>query len=327
MINANITNYIDTHIGSFPINITFAEAVTDFTLGDITLTAQNGNGLTGITYALTGTDATYILSVNVPPDVEGAFTFAITGTVNIDGTPHNVIATSRTFRYDTVFNVPTTFGDPQHDPASPQIVLPITFGEDVLWFDKSDLQVQHIAGAPAHQMDYYVRGQNANYEAVFTPDIDTWGAFSVDITGEVVKEANLVREIVNAHPTLIAYSTLTPTISNIGTPYKTADDWWNIYITFKYPVIGFGIHSIITGIDYERSFIYRGTALDVPPDAPPPPFSADYDYVQAQQQHCVGDWVSVDLQSAEDARYFWVKLQSSSSRMPEVRVQNHGGRG
>lgn len=321
MINANITNHIDTHIGSFPINITFAQPVTNFTSADITLTAQNGNGLTAITHTLTGTGATYILSVNVPPNVEGAFTLAITGTVNINGTPHNVIATPRTFRYDTVFNVPTTFGEPQHNTDTPQIVLPIRFGENVLWFDKSDLHIQHLAGAPAHHIHYYVRGQNANYEAVFTPATDTWGAITVDITGEVAKEANLVREIVNTHPTLITYNTLNPTLANIGTPYKTADDWWNIPITFTHPVIGFGIHTLITGIDHQQAFIYRGTALDAQPTAPPPPFSEDYDYGQAQRQHCVGDWISVDLQSEEQARYFWVKLQSTSPHTPEIRIK------
>ena len=320
MINANITNHIDTHIGSFPINITFAQPVTDFTPADITLTAQNGNGLTAITHTLTGTDATYILSVNVPPNVEGAFTLAITGTVNINGTSHNVIATPRIFRYDTVFNVPITFGDPQYNTATPQIVLPISFGENVLWFDKFDLHIQHLAGAPAHHMHYYVRGQNANYEAVFTPATDTWGAITVDITGEVAKEANLVREIVNTpdahhiqHPqahnrqhrhTLQNRRRLVEHRHNVHTSHHR--------LRHTHP---HHRHRLSASIHISRHSIRRAIQRTATP------FSTDYDYVQAQRQHCVGDWISVDLQSEEQARYFWVKLKSTSPHTPEIRIR------
>ena len=330
MVRANITNDVATHIGNFSVNIAFAEAVTDFVIGDLTFAAVSGNGLTNITRTLTGSGGNYMVNVSVPDGVTGAISVAITGQVMVSGVEQNVVATTKTFRYDTVFDVQTAFLDLRYKDADNAVILPIQFDEDVLWFDKSDLFIDKKAGSEAYLLEHYARGEDADYEVVFHPEGGTWGAIGVDITGEVIKESDLVREIVNVDPVLISYNNLTPTLANVDTPFRSEDGWWNVALSFEYPVIGFGIHSIITGIGHKQDFIYRGLSLDVEPESMPPAFSAVYPFSEVQRKHCVGEWEYVDLKSTEQARYFWVKLLpnnagADSDEVPEILLKDvHG---
>ena len=324
-INAVISNEISTHIGNFTVNIAFSVDVTDFVIEDLTFAAVDGNGLTKIKLLLTGSGGNYMVNVSVPDSVTGAFSVAITGQVMVDGAAERVVATAKTFRYDTVFDVKTNFLDLIYNDIEKNIVLPITFEESVIWFDKSDLSIEKKAGSEAYLLEHYVRGEESDYEVVFLPAGGTWGAMCVDLTGEVIKEADLVREIVHVDPLLISYNNLVPLLANVDTPFKSDDGWWNVGLSFEHPVVGFGIHSIITGIEHKQSFIYRGLSLDVEPEGVPPAFSDVYPFLEVQGKHCVGDWEYVDLMSTEQARYFWVKLRSDEDKMPEILLKDvHG---
>ena len=323
-INAVISNEIGTHIGNFSVNIAFAKDVTDFDISDVAFTAVGGNGLTNINRVLTGSGATYLVNVSVPSAVSGSFSVAITGQVMVDGSAERVVATVKTFRYDTIFDVRTSFLPLRYEDEDDEIILPIQFDEDVLWFDKSDLFVDRKAGSEAFLLEHYVRGEDADYEVVFQPARGTWGAIGVDITGEVIKETDLVREIVHVDPVLISYNNLVPTLADVDTPFMSEDGWWNVGLSFEYPVVGFGIHSIIPGIDHKGSFIYRGLSLDVEPENVPPAFSDVYPFSEVQGKHCVGDWEYVDLKSTEQGRYFWVKLQpgDNEDKEPEILLKD-----
>ena len=270
MINAIISNNVSTHTGNFGINIVFAEAVTGFDISDITFTAVDGNGITGISHTLSGSGASYIVNVSVPSNVQGSFSVNITGMVNVSGTAQNVVATVKTFRYDTVAGVGTTLSPLSYNAAGDQIILPVTFASDVIWFDKSDLDVEKRAGSDAFLLDLYVRGQDRNFDIIFLPAAGTWGAIGVDITGDVINENYLTRKTVDVEALLISYNNLTPTLKDVETPFKSSDGWWNIGLELESPAVGFGIHSIITGIDHQQSFIYRGLRLDVKPAKMPP---------------------------------------------------------
>ena len=324
-INAVISNDISTHIGNFTVNIAFADEITEFALSDVTFAAVSGNGLTNIKRVLTGSGATYMVNISVPANVVGAFSVAITGQVMVDGSSERVVAEAKTFRYDTIVDVQTEFRDLQYNDAENEIILPIQFDEDVLWFDRSDLFVERKAGSEAYLLEHYVRGADADYEVVFIPEEGTWGGFTVDITGEVIKEADLVREIIHIDPLLISYNNLTPTLADVDTPVRSEDGWWNVSLSFEYPVIGFGVHSIITGIEHEQSFIYRGLSMDVMPEDVPPPFSDVYVFEDVQRMHCVGNWKYVDLRSEEAGRYFWVKLRSDEDKEPEILLKDING--
>ena len=320
MINANITNYISTHIGNFNINIAFADDVTNFAVSDITFKAVSGNGITGVSFALSGTDADYMVAVTVPTNKGGAFSVDITGQVTVNGSSQAVVATVRTFRYDTIFDVAAGFGNLTYTDDG-DITLPITYDEDVLWFDKSDLQFTQIAGAGLYDMEYVLIGDDDSYKAIFSGALNTWGAFLIDITGEVVKADDLVREIVNTDPKLISYNKLQPVIDDLGAPSKTADGYWNVSIDFAFPASGFSVDNLIIGVDYSVPVLYQGLTLDVKPSEPPPAYNAEYNFAGSQTIHCVGDWKYLADSSSTQARYFWLKFKSDAAEIPEIALR------
>lgn len=205
MINANITNYTKVHNGAFSINIAFDRSVTDFTKSDITFRAVSGNGITNLTFSeITGIGSSYMLSVTVPKNVAGAFSVEIDGQVSVSGESQSVVATSRTFNYDTIPNVTTTMKQVDYQENG-EISLHLAFSADVLWFDKTDLRIQRMAGDDPALMDYYITGSGREYRVVFQPSLGTRGAILVDIAGSVQKASGLMREIVNITPTMIVY--------------------------------------------------------------------------------------------------------------------------
>ena len=320
MINANITNYVTTHIGNFNINIAFADDVTDFVLSDISITAASGNGRTGLSFALSGSDANYMVAVTVPANKTGSFSVNITGQVTVDSSAQNVVATARTFKYDTVFDIDVGFGVLAYSDGN--ITLPVTFDEDVLWFDKSDLEITPAAGTGLYDMEYVLIGKDDDYDVLFFPELNTWGAFLVDVAGEVVKESDLVREIVNTDPLLISYNTLQPVFDNLSSPIKTADDYWNVAIDFAYAVSGFAVDNLILGVEHAVPVLYQAFSLDVKPSEPPPVYDNMYNFAASQTTHCVGDWKYLaDSRSTGQARYFWLKFKSDASEIPEIELR------
>ena len=205
MINANITNYITVHSGTFSINIVFNTNVTDFTKSDITFRAVSGNGISDLTFSeITGVGSSYMLTVTVPSGVVGAFSVEIDGQVSVSGVSQSVESTSRTFNYDTIPNVTTTMKSVDYQQNG-EINLQVAFSADVLWFDKTDLRIQRMAGDDPSLMDYYITGSGREYRVVFLPARGTRGAILVDIDGSVQRTSGLMREIVNITPTMIVY--------------------------------------------------------------------------------------------------------------------------
>ena len=205
MINANITNYITVHSGTFSINIVFDTNVTDFTKSDITFRAVSGNGISDLTFSeITGVGSSYMLTVTVPSGVVGAFSVEIDGQVSVSGVSQAVESTSRTFNYDTIPNVTTTMKSVDYQQNG-EINLQVAFSADVLWFDKTDLRIQRMAGDDPSLMDYYITGSGREYRVVFLPARGTRGAILVDIDGSVQRTSGLMREIVNITPTMIVY--------------------------------------------------------------------------------------------------------------------------
>lgn len=318
MINANITNFISTHTGNFSINIAFADDVEDFALSKITFRAVSGNGTTGLTFgAVLGSDSSYMVPVQVPAGVEGTFSVEITGQVTVSGSSQPVAATVRTFRYDTIFDVVVGFGNLAYTAAG-DITQPVGFDEDVLWFDKSDLQFTLVAGSGLYDMEYTLLGDGDSYKVIFSGDRNSWGAFLIDLTGYVVKADDLVREIVNTDPKLVSFNKLQPVIDDLGSPYKTEDGYWNVPIDFAFPVSGFSVDNLIIGVDYSVPVLYQGLTLDVKPSEPPPAYDDAYNFAGSQTIHCVGNWKYLADIISTQARYFWLKFKSDAAEIPEI---------
>lgn len=205
MINANITNHTTVHNGTFSINIVFDTNITDFTKSDITFQAVSGNGITDLTFSeITGTGTSYMLTGTVPSGIAGAFSVEISGEVNASGQAQTVHTTPRIFNYDTIPNVTTTMKQVDHHENG-EVTLQVEFSTEVIWFDKTDLRLQWIAGHDLSLMDYYITGSGRTYRIYFQPSNDTQGGMLVDIRGSVQRPSGLIREIINITPILITY--------------------------------------------------------------------------------------------------------------------------
>ena len=318
MVNANITNHTTVHNGTFNINIVFDENVTDFAITDITFTPVSGNGTTGLTFStITGSGTTYMITVTVPTDVEGSFSIAIDGQVSVSGVSQAVIATARTFTYDTITAVTTSFKS-LHYRDNGEIVLRVAFSHDVLWFNKTDLQIKRMTGDDPSLLDYYITGSGREYQTVFVPAPNTRGSVLVDISGSIQRTTGIMREIINTAPILIAYNNLISTPKHISTPFKGTDGYWNVLIAFKHPIIGFGVDKIDISVPATQQVIYQGMSLDEKP-APVPDYTDGYEIVVGTQTyHCVGNWKYLgDSDSVVQGRYFWLRF-STESQNPRI---------
>ena len=210
-----------------------------------------------------------------------------------------------------------------------EIALPIVFGGDVIWFEKTDLTITKVSGSEPAKMCYCVNNKVENgiirddkYKVIFLPAHGTAGAIFVDITGEVIKKANLVGEFAIVDPVLISYNRLPVAIKDMSTPDKTSDGWWNVEVEFEYPVVGLAPGNFIFGVDIaspEDTALYRAATLDVQPTEPPPAFGRNYVPGGYLNQHCVGDWeYEIYYSNTVQAKYFWLKFRTDSQEMPEV---------
>ena len=105
MANANMTNHKRVHYGHFPLNTAFANPVTDVTLDNFQFTTLDGNGIIGLVFnEVMGSpkNISYLVSVEIPANVQGSFRAEIVGTVmNADGVAEPVRSNPRIYAYDT----------------------------------------------------------------------------------------------------------------------------------------------------------------------------------------------------------------------------------
>ena len=218
------------------------------------------------------------------------------------------------------------FEDPNYI-SHDRIELPLSFSSDIIGIDKSNIALKAVAGDDATLMDYHILSglDQANnplknaYNIVLEPAPNTWGALLVQFVGAVLDKTSLAQSLHAITPTLISYNNLTPTGHDFGTPYKTADGWWNVSVDFVNPVVGFATADLILGIPANYPVLYQALTLDVKPTEPPPAYGPKYDFARSQQTHCIGDWQYLaDNTSTEQAKYFWLKFESDSDEMPEI---------
>ena len=327
MVDANITNHTEIHVYDFTYYVLFADNVTGFTDSNITTMAVDGNGITNVMFsAVMGTGALYSVSVSLPADRVGSFSIELSGQVDVSGQMQDINATTQTFSYDTVTHVAATFDRDNiryNDDGS--IELPVIFGEDVQWFDKTDLQLEYATGDDPQRLQHYIRGAGANYDVVFVPGAGTAGAVVVKLSGIVRKASDLVREMVSTTPVLIAYNNLVPAISDITTPYKTEDGYWNTIVTFETPVQNLSVDDMILGINTSAKLMYVGLTLDVMPafvgiaSNEMLLIGDEYDPTLWPSTHYIGQWQYIGTnRTMQQGRYFYIKFISDDVEMPKI---------
>ena len=287
MITANLTTHDVVFIGNFKIAIAFDQDVTGFSVSDLNIGGTvTGNGITGITTALTGADKNYTLSVMLPEGKQGSFSVDISGQVMVDNQAQDVVADPITVHYDTVRETTATFGELRYQNAE-ELSLRIIFDESVFWFDKTDLMLTQIAGDTIFSLNHNLIGKENDYRVIFRPAQNTAGAFKVDITGKMLKTQSSVREVPSVTPKLVVYNNIMPVLVDIGTPEQIAPYTWNTCLAFNVPIVGLAVDDFIYGVQRAGTpALYRAVSLDVKP--PPLPLVGE-DNVHLNA--CIGDWV------------------------------------
>ena len=212
-----------------------------------------------------------------------------------------------------------------------EIEVDVTFDADIESLHRTDFGITKLSGSDIFGSWFFLSGPYSPddpdssveeyYKFHVLPDEDTEGSFLVDIDGGVLPVGGTTVIPVEYIPVLIPYNDLKPVIQEVETPYRGEDDWWNILVVLEHPVMGFGIHSITTGIKHVDDIIYTAQTLDNRPEEVPPDFTdSDGVYPVPEGQHFVNGWEYTDLQNEYQGRYFWVKVKpdEDEDRIPEI---------
>lgn len=262
MTNANITAPTTTQTGNFNVTVTFQSAVPDFTADKITLTAVSGNGITGITFEMTGSGTTYNATFQLPEDVSGSLQIEITGMVTPEGAsnPETVTANTPTVVYNNITNVTATFGSVEYRDDG-VIVVPITFGENVIAPSKAVFQVSHVSGDSLQGVEYRMVGKDDAYELIFEIPQERSGSFQIAAVADVLKESSGIRDNVIATPKTVNYDTRTPRIVDYDIPANyTHGAKFDVRVAYNVPVTGWHVNNTFTEIFIEEG-AHLGAAL------------------------------------------------------------------
>ncbi|MCE7997171.1 MAG: T9SS type A sorting domain-containing protein [Roseivirga sp.] len=157
--------------GAFTASFTFDEAVTDFTLGDISV----GNG-TASSFAGSGTSYT----VTITPSADGTVTVDVPANVAQDGAGNdNTAATQLSIENDEI--APTvTITSTANDPINGVFDITLTFSEDITGLGLADLTLLNSTAAN-------LSGSGAVYTVTVTPTGD--GAVTIDLAAASAQDA------------------------------------------------------------------------------------------------------------------------------------------
>ena len=267
MATANITAPSGTQNGNFNVTVTFASAVEDFTAADITIAAVSGNGITGITFSISGSGMTYNVPFTLPEDVVGSFSISITGQVTVSGVSESVTATARTVSYDNVTNVAATFGTVAYRDGG-VLAVPITFAKSVLAPAKSIFSITRVSGDYLTDVHYRLVGEDKTYTLIFEIPPDRKGSLQIACDGYVLQKGTLLWDDITCSSKTVNYDTRVPFIENYDIPasYVHGEKFdvilqFNVPVTFIPPSEKWPGEQNATFLDH---FIFEGADLGTP---------------------------------------------------------------
>ena len=292
MIDASFSMPTDVQSNTtFNGTLTFVLDVTMFTAADITLTAVDGNGITGVTYTVTEqTPSTYSINFTLPSDVEGAFSVEATGMVLPDGESQEVAIVANPaapiVTYDTSVAVDATWGTPDYTVGEAEIAIPITFMSAVVVptaavFNFSP--VSPLTDADLEGLQSAINGDGTDWILTAKLPLNIEGEVSVDIEGEVFKVSTHVYDTVTIPALTVDVNTLVPEIiktEQFPSPYTPGSrcDFvfqFNTDVEFYDPetfygspdatILDFFVWSGLNDIGQPNMFVYSGTGFPTLP--------------------------------------------------------------
>ena len=231
-----------TNTSPIPVTVTFSEAVTGFTSGDVVVT----NGIVG---AFSGSGTTY--TFNVAPSAQGAVTVDVAAGVAFDPAANGNSAASQLIRtYDTIGATVTIASTAPNVTNTFPIPVTVTFSEAVTGFASGDVVVTNGAvGA--------FSGSGTTYTFNITPAAN--GIVAVDVAAGVAQDAAANGNSAAAQFSRTYDNTVpTVTISSIASnPTKTSPI--PVTVTFSEAVTGFTSGDVVVTNGTVGAFSGTGT--------------------------------------------------------------------
>ena len=260
MPNAVITAPTDTQSGNFNVAVAFGVDVEDFTAANVDISGgPSGNGDTDVLITVSGSGQNYNVFFDLPDDVIGGFTIALTGNVTVSGAAEAITATAKAVTYDNRSTINATWGpiDYQEDGV---IEVPVTFAQAVCYMERSNINLQRVSGTnTVFEVSVHQDSTNAAiwYVRVRVP-IDTSGAFSLNFQRRVLLCPD-VHDDVTIDPLTVNYGYITPFIldSDIPNEYVVGENF-DIKMAFNTKVTGIANNNI------QDVFILEGANLGTP---------------------------------------------------------------
>ena len=301
-VNANLTGHIGTKIGTFQIMLSVAHEVTDLSESDIDITAVGGNGITNVSFTLSGTGLAYILTFTIPDSVEGSFSIDVTGQVTLYGVSVDVIVDAVTVAYDTITEVQidsSNIAYVENDLGEYQIEVDVVFEEALIFLYKENFTLEVISGDRLDDIEYYLIGSGADYKLIFVPKKDISGVFEIGFIGEVTKENGLVMEEVVFANIQVQYNTKIPNLIDYEIPASVIEGVWDVYFEYDEEITGVNIDKFIQeGANLFAPAIYRyiGSGVIDIHASPTPQTASDVNSI-SDLNDVEGDWVKLDIDS------------------------------
>lgn len=146
MPQATISTTREIKTSNFGVLVTLDMPIEDLPKSIVTLRAIFENGITGVDFSVSGAGTTWNLMFVVPSEKDGTFEVSIAGEVTVVGEsePEAVsVLQPLVVRYDTTTAVTAEWGDVVYD-FDGLLMLPITFGEEITLFHKSDFTIETV---------------------------------------------------------------------------------------------------------------------------------------------------------------------------------------
>ena len=280
MANGTLSTANEVQTGIFNVMLSLDAAVMGVEKSDFTLRTLAENGIAGVDFTVTGTDADFNLMFSLPSDKEGAFELSITGMVTPQGgsTPEAVMANTLIIVYDTTANVSMTFGAVNADSYEENgvIVVDVTFAEAVAFLSKAVFQVKKV-GDDVPSLDgieYVILGNAQNkteFKLVFTvPPNHPSKRFQIEADGDVLKASSGVWDNVVATPITVNYDTRVPELKDydIQAFYTPGENLFDLVLEYdtRCTVTDAEEHFGHEDATYRDFFIFAGADIGDPPN-------------------------------------------------------------
>ena len=324
-----------TQASSFDVLVEFTEgevsgfAKTNVEISDDALLDSDNNPITGTGRNITDFDLypdpdmdsrneDYRLHFSVPSDVSGNLTVRLTGSVTPDGSSQAeaISANAITVQYDTNTAVSATFGTVAYQDGG-VVVVPVTFGSDVVAPSKTVFSVSHVSGDELAGIEYYIVGEDAAYELIFQIPADRSGRFSVGADGAVLKETGIWVPVTVASALTVPYSTIAPEIVDFDIPASyVAGQKFDVRVAWNVLVTGWHANNTFTkphgiflpeGANLGSALPYKWVGTSPPDFTVPVPddlTGTDWRLLATPPGGHEGEW------HGEEAQYFMIRFPS-----------------